>query len=82
MANNSNNTNSAASTVRGNIIIDQRGENQYDADGLHGALCDLKQLISELALASGDSSDVSIARYETNLLVINWLINDVELVDI
>lgn len=81
MANNSNSS-SAASTVRGNIIIDQRGENQYTASEMHDDLCGLKQLITELALVSKDDSCISIARYEDNLLVLNWLINDVELVDI
>ena len=82
MANNSNNTKTAASTVRGNIIIDQRGEYQYKASEMHNDLCGLKQLITELALTSNDDSCISIARYETNLQVLNWLINDVELVDI
>jgi len=82
MANNSNNTKSSASTVRGNIIIDQRGEYQYNASEMHDDLCGLKQLITELALASGDSNCITVARYETHLQVLNWLIDDVELVDI
>jgi len=82
MANNSNNNSSAASTVRGNIIIDQRGENQYKASEMHDDLCGLKQLITELALNSKDDSCISIAHYETHLQVLNWLIDDVELVDI
>ena len=68
-------------TVDGCIIIDQHGECQYDSEGVRNDLIKLKELIQDLAVSSQDTG-ITVSRYESAMMILNWLVYEVDMIDI
>ena len=70
----------AVENVKHGILIDMH-EPTTDSQLLKEDLINLRETIRDLASAAVDTT-VSVSRYETNLIVLNWLIEEVDLIDI
>lgn len=70
-----------AAKVTNGIIIDMGNDNAYDAEGLKTELSSLREVIRTLAIGCHEDA-VSASRYESNMMVLNYLIEEAQFKDV